>query len=413
MAKATQIDATADLFDKDDATSISAEGPAVRSRMKETVLVVDDEPSIVRLTSRFLMAAGIEAIGVESGAAALEVLDSHQVDAIISDVSMPEMSGVELVRAIRQRDVDVPVIMVTGGPSVESAIDAIEQGVYRYLIKPVAPDTLVATAVRAIHLRKLARAKEELLKELGSNAGIQSDHMGLEAAFDNALATLWPAFQPIVRTSDRSLFGYEALLRNDDPRLPNPGAVVDAAERLQQLPRLFRTMRERSCQVLVEGGSSWHMFLNLHPRDLNDLGLLDPNSLVCRCAKHIILEVTERATLDQVPDVRRRISRLREAGYRIAIDDLGAGYSGLNSFASLEPEFVKFDMALVRDIQHSEVKQRLMRVLSSLCHDMGMQVVAEGIETTAERDTVIEMGCDLLQGFLLGQGTRVPRAPLP
>jgi EAL domain-containing protein (putative c-di-GMP-specific phosphodiesterase class I) len=155
------------------------------------------------------------------------------------------------------------------------------------------------------------------------------------------------------------------------------------------------------------------MFLNLHPRDLNDMGLLDPNSLVCRCAQHIVLEVTERATLDQVPDVRRRIARLREAGYRIAIDDLGAGYSGLNSFASLEPEFVKFDMALVRDIQHSEVKQRLMRVLSSLCHDMGMKVVAEGIETTAERDTVIEMGCDLLQGFLLGPGTRIPRAPLP
>jgi EAL domain-containing protein (putative c-di-GMP-specific phosphodiesterase class I) len=387
------------------------EGPATRAEHKQTVLVVDDEPEIVRLTARFLNAAGIEAIGVQSGAAALAVLDQRRVDAIISDVSMPEMSGVELVHAIRKRDVDVPVIMVTGGPTVETAIEAIEQGVYRYLIKPVAPDTLVATATRAIHLRRLAHAKDEVLKELGGSVGIQSDRLGLEAALDSALGSLWPAFQPLVRANDHTLFGYEALLRTNEPRLPNPGAVVDAAERMNQLPRLFRTMRERSCQVLVEAGIPWQMFLNLHPRDINDLGLLDPNSLVCRCAKNIVLEVTERATLDQVSDVRRRIARLREAGYRIAIDDLGAGYAGLNSFASLEPEFVKFDMALVRGIEHSEVKQRLMRVLSALCHDMGMQVVAEGIETVEERETVIELGCDLLQGYLLGRPNRVPSPP--
>lgn len=391
--------------------NVSMEGPAARAEHKQTVLVVDDEPEIVRLTSRFLNAAGIDAIGVQSGAAALAVLDSRRVDAIISDVSMPQMNGVELVQAIRKRDVDVPVIMVTGGPTVETAIEAIEQGVYRYLIKPVAPDTLIATATRAIALRRLAHAKDEVLKELGGSSGIQSDKLGMEAALDSALGSLWPAFQPLVSTRDRSLFGYEALLRTNEPRLPNPGAVVDAAERLHQLPRLFRTMRERSCQVLVESGIPWQMFLNLHPRDINDLGLLDPNSLVCRCAKNIVLEVTERATLDQVSDVRRRIARLREAGYRIAIDDLGAGYAGLNSFASLEPEFVKFDMALVRDIQHSEVKQRLMRVLSALCHDMGMQVVAEGIETVEERDTVIEMGCDLLQGYLLGRPNKVPTLP--
>jgi EAL domain-containing protein (putative c-di-GMP-specific phosphodiesterase class I) len=376
-----------------------------------TVLVVDDEPDLVRITLRWLSRAGIDGIGCSNGSDALQVLDTRGVDAIISDISMPKMTGIELVRAIRKRDADVPVIMVTGGPTVESAIAAIEHGVYRYLLKPTPPEELVRTTKRAIQLRRLAWAKDEVFRELGSNTGLQSDRIGLEAVFDSAMNTLWPAFQPLVSASGNTLFGFEALLRTDEPSLPHPGAVLDAAERLDQLPRLFRTMRDRTVEVLAQSEPRWNLFLNLHPRDLNDMGLLDPKSTVNRLAKHVILEVTERATLDHVVDVRERIARLREAGYRIAIDDLGAGYAGLNSFASLEPEFVKFDMALVRNIHKSDVKQRLMRVMSNLCHDMGMQTVAEGIETNAERDAVVELGCDLLQGYLLGRPAKIPAAP--
>jgi EAL domain-containing protein (putative c-di-GMP-specific phosphodiesterase class I) len=376
-----------------------------------TVLVVDDEPDIVRLTVRILRNAGIEGIPCADGPAALEVLDARRVDAILSDVSMPKMSGVELLRNIRKRDLDVPVIIMTGGPSVETAIEAIENGVFRYLLKPVPPDALVETTKRAIQLRRLARAKDETLNTLGEAKGLQADRLGLEAAFDSAIDSLWPAFQPILSADGGKLFGYEALLRTDEPSLPHPGAVLDAAERLSQLTRLFRTMRERTCRLFSDAGTPWTLFLNLHPKDLVDPGLLDPNSLIYHCARHIVLEVTERTALDRIGDLRRRIALLRDAGYRLAIDDLGAGYAGLNSFAALEPEFVKFDMALVRNIHQSDVKQRLMRVMSGLCHDMGMQLVAEGIESDAERDAVIELGCDLLQGYRFGRPKRTPEQP--
>jgi EAL domain-containing protein (putative c-di-GMP-specific phosphodiesterase class I)/CheY-like chemotaxis protein len=372
---------------------------------KPVALVVDDEPELVKITRRLLAHAGIDSIGCSEGVEALRILTTQAVDAIISDVSMPSMNGIELLRAVRRVDQDIPVIMVTGGPSMESAMEAIECGVYRYLTKPVAPDRLIEATSRAIQLRQLSRAKEETLRELNASKGVQSDKIGLEAAFERAMTSLWPAFQPIV-SANGAQFGYEALLRTEEPSLPHPGAVLDAAERLDQLPRLFRTMRNRTCEAFVSGGHDWTLFLNLHPMDLNDLGLLDPKSLVYRCAKHIVLEVTERTTLDRIVDVRGRIARLRQAGYRIAIDDLGAGYAGLNSFATLEPEFVKFDMALVRDIDKSKTKQRLMRVMTTLCHDMGMQVVAEGIETVAEKETVLALGCDLLQGYLLGRPAR-------
>jgi EAL domain-containing protein (putative c-di-GMP-specific phosphodiesterase class I) len=378
---------------------------------RPTVLVVDDEPELVRVVLRVLRAAGIDGIGCHRGADALHVLQSQTVDAIISDLAMPGMSGVELVRAVRARDRHVPVIMMTGGPSVETAVSAIEYGVYRYLTKPFAPKHLVEITQRAIQLRRLAEAKHEVMRTLGVTVGLQSDRVGLEAVFDSALSSLWPAFQPIIRASDHGIFGYEALLRSSEPALPNPGAVLDAAERLEQLPRLFRTMRERSCEVFCPAQSGL-LFLNLHPRDLNDHSLLDSKSLAFAHARRIVLEVTERATLDHVVDVRERIAELRRVGYRIAIDDLGAGYAGLNSFASLEPEFVKFDMALVRDVHLSNVKQRLVRVMTDLCHDMGIQVVAEGVETVQERDVLVELGCDLLQGYRFGKPERVPALPV-
>ena len=123
----------------------------------------------------------------------------------------------------------------------------------------------------------------------------------------------------------------------------------------------------------------------------------------------MVLEITERASISTIDNVRTRIGRLRDRGFRIAVDDLGAGYAGLNSFALLEPEFVKLDMALIRDIDTSPVKQKLVSSMTKLCNDLGLHVIAEGVETLAERDTLCELGCDLFQGYLFAR----PGPPFP
>lgn len=107
--------------------------------------------------------------------------------------------------------------------------------------------------------------------------------------------------------------------------------------------------------------------------------------------------------------MERRVGRLRRQGFRVAVDDLGAGYAGLSSFALLEPEIVKLDASLLRDIDQSPVKQKLLASMTALCKDMGFLVVAEGIETPAERDCVVTLGCDLLQGYLFAR----PGRPFP
>ena len=109
-----------------------------------------------------------------------------------------------------------------------------------------------------------------------------------------------------------------------------------------------------------------------------------------------------------VPDPRF-VGALREMGFRIAVDDLGAGYAGLTSFTLLEPEIVKLDMTLVRDVHKNSTKQKVIRSMTALSQDMGMTVVAEGVETPEERDTLLDLDCDLLQGFLFAR----PGKPFP
>jgi EAL domain-containing protein (putative c-di-GMP-specific phosphodiesterase class I) len=233
-----------------------------------------------------------------------------------------------------------------------------------------------------------------------------NDLAGLQVSRDRALSSLWMAYQPIVRAATGSLFGYEALLRSDDLSLPDPAAFLDAAERLGRVHDVGRSVRSKASLSLNFVPPPALLFVNLHAVDLDDRTLTSTSAPLTANASRVVLELTERASLESIDDVPMRIARLRELGFRIAIDDLGAGYSGLTSVALLEPEFVKLDMALIRDVHKSPVKRKLVRSMTTLFKDMGIKVVAEGIEVLEERDTLIELGCDLLQGFLVARPAR-------
>jgi EAL domain-containing protein (putative c-di-GMP-specific phosphodiesterase class I) len=185
--------------------------------------------------------------------------------------------------------------------------------------------------------------------------------------------------------------------------------VLDAATRLGRLEELGRLIRARAAEPMIQSASAGKLFVNLHVTDLTDPVLMSRDSPLTSIADRVVLEITERSSLDEVKDVRTRVAMLREMGFCIAVDDLGAGYAGLTSFTLLEPEIIKLDMSLVRDVHQNSTKQKVIRSMTSLAQDMGMIVVAEGVETPPERDTLIELGCDLLQGFLFAR----PGRPFP
>ena len=370
------------------------------------VLVVDDEPVTARGYARALAAAGYKVTVAHDGREAAGLAGNRRFDAIVSDIAMPDMDGLALLRTIRERDLDIPMIFMTGSPALESALEAIEYGAFRYLVKPIAPDAMLEAVGRAVRVHKLARIRREAAAVTELEGKPIGDRAGLEARYASAVEKLWVAAQPIISWSGRSIFAYETLLRTDEPTLRSPLDFFDAAERLGRAAELGRIIRVHVARQLRETPPPAHLFVNLHPADLEDEELYADDGALTPFARQVVLEITERAALDRIHELSSRVTRLRALGYRIAIDDLGAGYAGLTSFAQLEPEVVKVDMSLVRGIDHSPVKQKLVRSIIALCTELGIQLVAEGIETPAERDTLIALGGDLCQGYLFAKPGR-------
>lgn len=237
-----------------------------------------------------------------------------------------------------------------------------------------------------------------------SESAYSRDLAELEVKFERAIQAVTMHFQPIVDAESKVVFGYEALLRSQDPDLPHPGALLDAAERLNRLDKLGRVVRAQTAKVFAKAESSrGYLFVNLHALDLLDKSLSSPFSPLAKIASRVVLEITERASLDGVSDIRFRVAELRQMGFRIAIDDLGGGHARMNTFTPLDTDFVKLDMSLVRDIDTHPMKQQLCRNIIGLCREHKILVIGEGVETQAECDFLVDAGCDLLQGYFIAR----------
>jgi EAL domain-containing protein (putative c-di-GMP-specific phosphodiesterase class I) len=366
------------------------------------ILLVEDDDALLRSCRRGLEAAGFQVESTSDGKHAARILDHRSFEVVVSDISLPGMSGIELLKTIRSRDPDVPVILMTAFADLGTALAAIEYGAHAYLRKPFALDALRASVNKALRLRRLAGLKREAVAHVGDEPAPVGAEAGLESAFERALASLWMAFQPLVSVSAQEVVAYEALLRTGEPTLPHPGAVLNAAERLGRLFQLGRTIRARIAGIM-DVCPAPAVYVNLHGRDLLDDQLYSAEAPLSAFASRVVLEITERASLEEVKGFETRARELRQLGYRLAVDDLGAGYAGLTSFAQLEPEVVKFDMSLVRGIDRSPVRQRLVGAMTAVFREMTTVVVAEGVETPAERDTLVRLGCDILQGYLFAK----------
>ena len=371
---------------------------------RKSVLLVDDDPALLAMYARVLERAGYQAVQSASGEDALEKLARSQVDAVITDLSMPNMSGLEFVQHVRTRDPELPLIVLTGAPAFDSAVRSIDFGVFRYLMKPIEAHELVRAISDAVHARALAQARKAAFEETTRPAGTPT-----RAVLERALASVWLAVQPIVSPDSFKVVAYEALLRTRDQTLRDPGAVLSAATQLGQLPAVGRVVRARAAELMPSLPADTLLFINVNPIDLLDERLFQRADALSAFAERIVLEITERSSLEHVPDVRSRVTALKRLGYRIALDDMGAGYAGLTSFAVLQPQYVKIDMSLVRDVDQDPIKQTLIRTLVGLARDLRIDVIAEGVETAHERQCLTALGVELLQGYLFAR----PGAPFP
>jgi len=356
------------------------------------VLLVDDDKLVLRAVERILVSSGYTVVAASDAQHAAREAMAGGYDVLVSDIHMQGITGVELLDVLRSYGCDIPVILMTGLPSFATAQTALELGAAQYLTKPIDRPAL---------LKAIARAKVMPRRPKPTTCADPA----LAASFDRALGSLWMAFQPIVSLSAKRAVAYEALVRSDEKGFKTPGPLIEYAERSGRIGELGRAIRELCADAAAHVPRGAALFVNVHAQDLFEADLFSSSSPLASYANNVVLEITERGAIDEVGDILQRVHRLRALGYRLAIDDLGAGYAGLTSVAMLEPDYVKLDMSLTRDVGTSPLRQRLVHSMVDACRDTDMRVVAEGVETITELTTLRELGCDLLQGYHFARPT--------
>ena len=224
-----------------------------------------------------------------------------------------------------------------------------------------------------------------------------------EKLFDAGTAT--PFFQPIVHLPARDVFGYEVLARSAVEGLSSPKQMFEVATRLNmagELSELFRREGVRNGRALP---GNVNLFLNTHPEELGDAALLTSLTELRRGAPNqlMTLEIHEAAITD--PKVMRELHRaLADLQIQLAYDDFGAGQARLTDLIEVPPDYLKFDICLVRDIHKgSGPRRQMLETLVRMAHDLGVSVLAEGIECEEEHEVCARLGFDLAQGFYYGK----------
>ena len=215
------------------------------------------------------------------------------------------------------------------------------------------------------------------------------------------------AFQPIVDVRTQSVFAYEALVRGQDGQ--GAGAVlsqVSTANRYAFDQVCRRTAIELAAQLnLASDGAC--LSINFLPNAVYEPRAcirvtLDAAVRTGFPLNRIIFEFTEDETLD-ANHILNILRSYRAMGFKTAIDDFGAGYAGLGLLSKFQPDIVKLDMALIRDIDTDPIKRTIVRNTLNMLRDLGIEPVCEGVETLGEHDVLRDLGVDLMQGYLLAE----------
>ncbi|WP_340870105.1 EAL domain-containing protein [Paenibacillus sp. PL2-23] len=279
--------------------------------------------------------------------------------------------------------------------------------------------------VGAVVLNPRAYSDEESLwYEASKRALLQGQRDGdllkgkRRRALDDLLAerSIHPVFQPIVSLQSQSVFGYEALTRLKDNRVfPGPLELFQCAGEEGKLYSLERIAREKSIEACDALGTDQKLFINVMAQIMEDPGfspgrtarLLEQHQL---SPEQIVFEITERSAIEDYPAVKRALQHYRNQGYQIAIDDVGAGYSSLQSIVELRPDYLKVDRSIISNIHGDDVKKHILHTLQEVGAKLQVSLIAEGIELEEELSVLKAMGVQYAQGYLLGRPGPLPRS---
>lgn len=227
-------------------------------------------------------------------------------------------------------------------------------------------------------------------------------------------------FQPIVHASTATaaaklaVYGYECLMRGEfNGQTVAPGPMLDLARSAQLLFQLDLAARRAALLAAAEQGVQEKIFVNFTPNSIYEprlcldstVRLVDELGLA---HSQVVFEIIETERLPSMPFLKRIVAYYREHGFKVALDDVGAGFSSLGLLLELKPDYVKLDMSLLRQVDQDPGKALIARKLLETARELGLHTIAEGIETPGELAWVQAQGADFVQGYLFARPAAVP-----
>ena len=217
-------------------------------------------------------------------------------------------------------------------------------------------------------------------------------------------------FQPIMDLRSNQIVGYEALSRFNENPYRTPDKWFSEAKTVGMSVDLEIAAFARALSMRGRICDRCYLSVNLSPETLVSERFLALIGGAENCHSNLVVEVTEHMTIDDYLPLTGAVERVKNAGIRVAVDDVGAGYAGLRHIIQINPSIIKLDMSLTRDVHCFRSKQAMISALSAFAARMGIKIVAEGVEVREELDALRILGIDFAQGYLIGRPASVPRS---
>lgn len=376
------------------------------NRASPRILLLDDEPFMLRLLAHMLAGLGHASVRCcDDGAAALATLAAPAPpNLILLDLNMPQMDGIEFVRKLVEHHYHGSLVLVSGEDErmlqmAERLVQAHHIPVLGHLHKPVAIEALKVVLDQWRPPRPVQAAKRRSYAAEELAAAIANDELVVH-------------YQPKVEVGSGTVVGVEALVRWRHPRdgLVPPLLFIGLAERhglIDALTRVVLSSALAQAGAWQRAGLKLRVAVNVSMRNLASVSfvdfVVDAAHAAAVAAEDIVLEVTESCLMHDQRAPLEILMRLRLKRFRLSIDDFGTGHSSLTQVHDIPFNELKIDRSFVHGAAQDETARAMMHASLGLGRQLGMEVVAEGVEDRADWNLVRAMGCDLAQGHYIAR----------